>query len=147
MHKRCVLVFPCQKRKYPVKRRFFFLRQATTHDDSVTAYPREELLRDWEFFVRPPRSGHAVAAAGHENDGLLTAERLDGHTTELEDEVARLKTQLARAKGINDVMWETFMQNVSAQGKKDPEMPAPGQIPDSHQETNGRERKRGKAKA
>ena len=65
---------------------------------------------------------------------------------ELEDEVARLKTQLARAKGINDVMWETFMQNVEAQGK-DSEMSAPGQIPDSHEDTNGRGRKRGRTKA
>jgi len=134
------------KKKYPVKRCLVFLRQATTHD-SVTAYPREELLRDWEFFVRPPRSGHA---AGHEDDAL-TAARLDGRTTELEDEVARLKTQLARAKGINDVMWETFMQNEEAQGK-DSEMPAPapGQIPDSNEDTDGRRgrgRKRGKTKA
>jgi pre-rRNA-processing protein IPI3 len=137
------------KKKYPVKRCIvcLFFRQATTHD-SVTAYPREELLRDWEFFVQPPRSGHA---AGHENENgaLLTAARLDGRTTELEDEVARLKTQLARAKGINDVMWETFMQNVEAQGK-DSEMPAPVQITaDSHEDTDGRGRgrKRGKTKA
>jgi pre-rRNA-processing protein IPI3 len=134
-----------------------FLRQATTHD-SVTAYPREELLRDWKFFVQPPKSGHAHAAAGghgHETDALLTAARLDGHTAELEDEVARLKTQLARAKGINDVMWETFMQNgnvAAAQGKdSEMEMPAPGQMPDSHEDTDGRGRgrgrKRGKTKA
>lgn len=134
-----------------------FLRQATTHD-SVTVYPREELLRDWEFFVQPPKSGHAHAATaaghGHETDALLTAARLDGRTAELEDEIARLKTQLARAKGINDVMWETFMQNgnvaAAAQGK-DSEMPAPGQIPDSHEDTDGRGRgrgrKRGKTKA
>jgi len=111
--------------------------KATTHD-SVTACPREELLRDWEFFVQPPRSGHA---AGHENDAL-TAARLDGRTAELEDEVARLKTQLARAKGINDVMWESLMQNVA----KDPEKPSPGQITDSHEDTEGRGRKRGKTK-
>jgi len=117
-----------------------FLRQATTHD-SVTAYPREELLRDWESFVQP-RSGHA---AEHENDAL-TAARLDGRTAELEDEVARLKSQLARAKGINDVMWETLMKNVPAQGKEMP-APAPGQIPDSHEDTDGRGRKRGKTGA
>ena len=70
--------------------------------------------------------------------------RPDGRTAELEDEVARLKTQLARAKGINDVMWETLMQSVAAQGK---EMPAPDQIPDSHEDTDGRRRKRGKARA
>ena len=64
---------------------------------------------------------------------------------ELEDEVTRLKSQLVRAKGINDVMWETLMQSVAAQGK---EIAAPDQIPaDSHEDTNGRERKRGKTKA
>jgi pre-rRNA-processing protein IPI3 len=64
---------------------------------------------------------------------------------ELEDELAKLKSQLARAKGMNDVMWETLTQSVAEQGK---EMPAPGQIPaDSHEDTNGRERKRGKTKA
>jgi pre-rRNA-processing protein IPI3 len=129
------------------------------HNSVTAAYPRrEELLRDWEFFVQPPpsRFGHTAAAtAGDENDALLTAGRLDGRTTELEDEVARLKTQLARAKGINDVMWETFMQNVEPQGKDHSKMPAPGQIPDSHEEDTdgrggrgrGRGRKRGKTKA
>jgi len=132
---------PGPKKNTPVQA--LFLRQATTHD-SVTAYPREELLRDWKFFAQP-RSGHAAAEHSAENDAL-TAARLDGHTAELEEEVARLKTQLARAKGINDVMWETFVQNVAAQGK---EMPAaaPGQIPDSHEDTDGRGRKRGKTKA
>jgi hypothetical protein len=42
----------------------------------------------------------------------------DGRVTELEDEVARLKSQLARAKGINDVMWETLTQTAAAQGKE-----------------------------
>ena len=137
-----------QKRNIPLSAVFFLLLlQATTHD-SVTAYPREELLRDWELFVQPPpRSGHA---AGHDenDDAALIAARLDGRTTELEDEVARLKTQLARAKGINDVMWETFMQNTAAQ-RKDSEMPAPGQVlADSHEGTDadGRGRKRGKTK-
>ena len=143
-------VCPCllgpSRRNIP-SRFFFFLRQATTHD-SVTAYPSDELLRDWEFFVQPPRSGHGHGdhAAGNENDAALTAARLDGRTTELEDEVGRLKTQLARAKGINDVMWETFVQNMAAQGK-DLEISAPGQIPDSEDTGDGRGRKRGKTKA
>ena len=76
---------------------------------------------------------------------LLPAARPDGRASELEDEVVRLKAQLARAKGINDVMWETLMQSVAAQGKE--VMAAPDQIPDSHEDTNERERKRGKTKA
>lgn len=77
-----------------------------------------------------------------ENDALSAAPRLDGRVTELEDEVARLKSQLARAKGINDVMWETL---TAAQGK---ELAAPGQVSDSNEDApDGRERKRGKTKA
>ena len=79
-----------------------------------------------------------------ENDAL-SAPQMDGRVTELEDEVARLKSQLARAKGINDVMWETLTQNAAAQGK---ELAAPDQVPDSHEDAaDGRERKRGKTKA
>jgi hypothetical protein len=59
--------------------------------------------------------------------------------------VARLKEQLARAKGINDVMWETLMQSAAAQGKE--VMAALDEVPDSHEDTNGRERKRGRTKA
>jgi pre-rRNA-processing protein IPI3 len=109
----------------------------STHE-SVTTYSREELLRDWEFFVK---SGPTAS----ENDALSAAPRLDGRVTELEDEVARLKSQLSRAKGINDVMWETLTQNVAAQGK---EMAGPDQVTDSHNDAaDGRERKRGKTKA
>jgi pre-rRNA-processing protein IPI3 len=112
------------------------LRQLTTHE-SVTAYSREELLRDWEFFIQP-------RPTATENDAVPAAQP-DGRMEQLEDDVERLKTQLARAKGINDVMWETLMQSVAAQGK---EMPAPGEIPDSHEEnTDERGRKRGKTKA
>ena len=124
------------KKKIPTLKRC--LRQGTTHE-SVTAYPREELIRDWEYFVQPRHP---------ESDGggtLLPAARPDARTSELEDEVARLKEQLARAKGINDVMWETLMQSVAAQGKE--VMAATDEIPNSHEDTDGRERKRGKTKA
>jgi len=105
-------------------------------EESVTAYSREELLRDWEFFVRPgPAADRADA---------LPAAQVDGRVTGLEDEVARLKTQLARAKGINDVMWETLVQNMAAHGK---ELAAPDQVPDSQEDADRRERKRGKTKA
>jgi len=106
-----------------------------THE-SVTTYSREELLRDWEFFVK------SRPTATVESDALPAAPRLDGRVTELEDEVARLKSQLARAKGINDVMWDTL---TAAQEK---ELAASDQVPDSHEDAaDGRERKRGKTKA
>ncbi|KAH9000358.1 WD40 repeat-like protein [Lactarius akahatsu] len=110
----------------------------STHE-SVTTYSREELLRDWEFFVKPRLTTPTV-----ENDAL-SAPPLDGRVTELADEVARLKSQLARAKGINDVMWETLTQTAAAQGK---ELAAPDQAHDSHEDAaDERERKRGKTKA
>jgi len=106
-----------------------------THE-SVTAYPREELLRDWEYFVQPRPAA--------ENDALPAA-RPDGRLAELEDEVAGLKSQLARAKGINDVMWETLTQTAAAQGK---ELAAPAQVPNLHEDAaDARERKRGKTNA
>jgi pre-rRNA-processing protein IPI3 len=119
--------------------------QVVTHE-SVTTYSREELLRDWEFFVRP----RPARDGNDNNDDALPAARMadgDGRVTELEDEVVRLKTQLARAKGINDVMWETLMQNMSAKGK---ELAASGPVPDSDSReeeaagADGRARKRGK---
>lgn len=110
------------------------LRQGTTHE-SVTAYSHEDLLRDWEHFVQPK--------SAVESDALPAAQP-DGRVAGLEDEVARLKMQLARAKGINDVMWETLMENAAAQGK---ELVVPSQIPDAHEDTDGRVRKRGKTKA
>jgi len=78
---------------------------------------------------RPPAENGGDALPGARPDGLA-------RTSDLEDEVARLKAQLARAKGINDVMWETLMQS--------------DQIPgESHEDADadGRERKRGKTKA
>jgi pre-rRNA-processing protein IPI3 len=37
---------------------------------------------------------------------------------ELETEVARLREQLGKAKGVNDIMWETVVQKVVGQGKE-----------------------------
>ena len=43
---------------------------------------------------------------------------LQSRVTELESEVARLREQLGKAKGINDVMWETVVQRLVAEGKE-----------------------------
>jgi pre-rRNA-processing protein IPI3 len=42
---------------------------------------------------------------------------LQSKVNELETEVARLREQLGKAKGLNDVMWETVVQKVVGQGK------------------------------
>lgn len=37
---------------------------------------------------------------------------------ELESEVARLREQLGKAKGINDTIWETVVQRVAAESRE-----------------------------
>ncbi|KAI8985548.1 WD40 repeat-like protein [Trametes punicea] len=70
------------------------------------SYSREELIKDHAFFVQP-------SAAGPEAAGVSLQSRL----SELESEVTRLREQLGKAKGINDVMWETIVQRIVSEGK------------------------------
>ena len=62
--------------------------------------------------------------------------------SELEAEVARLKGQLGKAKGINDTMWETVVQKVVAESRgkaKDSGMDVDDVIPArSEKQTRGR---------
>ena len=68
---------------------------------------------------------------------------LQTRVTELEGEVAHLKEQLGKAKGINDVMWETVVQRLVAEGKeKKPESGAPADEDGAGQGEGGRRRKR-----
>ena len=43
---------------------------------------------------------------------------LQSRVSELESEVARLREQLGKAKGINDTMWETVVQRVVAESRE-----------------------------
>ena len=54
------------------------------------------------------------STAGAEANGAS----LQSRVTELESEVARLKEQLGKAKGINDTMWESVVQRLVAEGKE-----------------------------
>ncbi|KAI0352337.1 WD40 repeat-like protein [Trametes cingulata] len=74
---------------------------------SFFSYSREELIKDHAFFVQP-------SAAGPEAAGLS----LQSRVSELESEVTRLREQLGKAKGINDVMWETVVQRIVAEGRE-----------------------------
>jgi pre-rRNA-processing protein IPI3 len=69
-------------------------------------YTAEALLRDHDFFVQP------AASAGQD------AVSLQSKVNELETEVARLREQLGKAKGVNDIMWETVVQKVVSHGKE-----------------------------
>jgi pre-rRNA-processing protein IPI3 len=77
------------------------------------SYTTPELLRDHAFFVQPSVPTSATSAPA---DPLS----LQSKVTELEAEVGRLREQLGKAKGVNDVMWETVVQKVVGQ-KKDKE--------------------------
>jgi pre-rRNA-processing protein IPI3 len=68
-----------------------------------------EFLQDHAFFVHPP----STMATG-------TSLSLQSRVTSLEAEVSELRQQLGRAKGVNDVMWETVVQKVipHANGKE-----------------------------
>ena len=82
----------------------FGLQTSTT---AFFGYSREDLIKDHTYFVKP-------SGAGPEANGMSLQTRV----TELESEVARLREQLGKAKGINDVMWETVVQRLVAEGKE-----------------------------
>ncbi|EPS94549.1 hypothetical protein FOMPIDRAFT_148872 [Fomitopsis schrenkii] len=65
-------------------------------------YPREEMLRDHAFFVG------ADAEGGQQPAGASAQARV----AELEAEVARLREQLGKAKGMNDAMWEAVAKQI-----------------------------------
>ncbi|OJA17520.1 hypothetical protein AZE42_08242 [Rhizopogon vesiculosus] len=71
---------------------------------SAYDYPEDEFQRDYAFFVHP------AANCASEASGARVAE--------LEAEIQSLREQLGKAKGINDVMWETVVQKVMAQEKQ-----------------------------
>ncbi|KAI1796611.1 WD40 repeat-like protein [Ganoderma leucocontextum] len=108
------------------------LPQVETNTTSFFGYSREDLIKDHAYFVKP-------SGAGPEANGVSLQTRV----TELESEVTRLKEQLGKAKGINDVMWETVVQRLVADGKeKNPDNGVPMVEDEVEQGEGGRRRKR-----
>jgi len=68
-------------------------------------HAEEELLKDYSFFVQ---------SATSESSGVPLRSRV----TELENEVTMLRDQLGKAKGVNDVMWETIVKQLIPQSGK-----------------------------
>ncbi|KAF9245301.1 WD40-repeat-containing domain protein [Melanogaster broomeanus] len=95
-------------------------------------YPESEVQRDLASFVLPTEG---------EPSGVLLPSRV----AELETEVQQLREQLGKAKGVNDVMWETVVQRVLKQGKVKGKQPEGIDIaPMDVEEEGGRSRKRGR---
>ncbi|OSD03072.1 WD40 repeat-like protein [Trametes coccinea BRFM310] len=96
------------------------------------SYSREELIKDHAFFVQP-------SAVGPEAAGVS----LQSRVSELEGEVTRLREQLGKAKGINDVMWETVVQRMVSEGKEsEKKQGSTEQDSETQAEGGGRRRKR-----
>ncbi|KAG7443607.1 WD40 repeat-like protein [Guyanagaster necrorhizus] len=79
------------------------------YDDEITFYPLSSFLRDQEFFVKP------LGSSNREVD--QDAVSLGSRVTNLEAEVVHLREQLGKAKGLNDMMWDTVVQRVIGQPK------------------------------
>lgn len=77
-----------------------------------------------------------ASASGQDATSLQTK------VTDLEAEVERLRAQLGKAKGVNDVMWETVVQRVIGKGKDNQ---GPAVNGDSEGEEGARNRKRSRS--
>ncbi|KAI4529027.1 WD40 repeat-like protein [Schizophyllum commune Loenen D] len=66
------------------------------------AYSEDEMLRDHAFFLQPAQT------SGGQQDAVT----LQARVTDLEGEVAALREQLGKAKGVNDMMWDNIVQKV-----------------------------------
>lgn len=72
----------------------------STEEASSLTYSKEELAEDHAFFM-------ASGTSSQQSDKALLKNKVDT----LEAEVAMLKEQLGKAKGVNDLMWEKLVQN------------------------------------
>ncbi|GBE86365.1 Pre-rRNA-processing protein [Sparassis crispa] len=115
--------------------------QSSTKTEAFFECPREELLRDHAFFVQSSITGGGVEPTGVS---------LQSRVNELEDEVVKLREQLGKAKGVNDVIWETVVRQMIEESKEKEKAKAVSQA-DAQQnqdvqmeEDSGRRRKRGR---
>ncbi|KAJ7132140.1 WD40 repeat-like protein [Mycena epipterygia] len=100
--------------------------QDNVYEDEASIYTAEALLRDHDFFAPPP-----AVSAGQDPVSLQSK------VNELETEVARLREQLGKAKGLNDVMWETVVQKVVGK-EKDTDKGASAGTEDERRRKRGR---------
>ncbi|KZT65740.1 WD40 repeat-like protein [Daedalea quercina L-15889] len=105
--------------------------QPATRSKLFFTYEREELLRDHSFFVQADAGGR---------DQLVGASA-QARVAELEAEVAKLREQLGKAKGMNDAMWETVVKQIVHEKKDNA---AAGGHSDEDIEEADRRKKRGR---
>ncbi|KAH7911431.1 WD40 repeat-like protein [Hygrophoropsis aurantiaca] len=74
-------------------------------------YPPCDLVRDSAYFVEPSIQGDVDQLP---NTALVA---------ELQLEIQELREQLGKAKGVNDLMWETVVQRVILQGEEKQKLP------------------------
>ena len=70
-----------------------------------TSYAMSELLKDQAHFLDSHQPGS-------NSSSQPTTQAQQAKVDELEAEVARLKSQLSKAKSVNDAMWEAVVQRV-----------------------------------
>ncbi|EMD38945.1 hypothetical protein CERSUDRAFT_112651 [Gelatoporia subvermispora B] len=130
-------VVPFQRMRDPKTREVHEVAMLLPVRDEMQAfvhYSRAELLQDHAFFVQPEGS-----------DKAATGVSLQSRVAELEGEVAKLREQLGKAKGINDVMWDTVVQRLVAEAKdKEKGQDKKTSDGDVEMEENMRRRKRGR---
>ncbi|KAF7323161.1 WD40 repeat-like protein [Mycena chlorophos] len=79
------------------------------HQDESASFSAEDLLREHAFFTTQHSSEHQDSTS------------LQSRVNELESEVVSLREQLGKAKGLNDVMWETYVHKVLGKEREEPE--------------------------
>lgn len=92
--------------------------------EDETSYTADEFHRDHAYFVQPSA---LTSVPGVHHTSMQTK------ITDLEAKIERLQQQLGKAKSVNDVMWDTIVQQAVEQSNTT-EDPGEGE----------RKRKRGK---
>ncbi|KIK68011.1 hypothetical protein GYMLUDRAFT_36824 [Collybiopsis luxurians FD-317 M1] len=125
-------VLPFQRMRDPKMRELhevstMLLPQKLHYEDESTLCGKEALLQDHAYFTSTSSFGTRL------DDTTAIQSRVSG----LESEVALLQDQLAQAKGVNDLMWETVVQKVVRDQTK-------GSGREIEGESDQRQRKRGR---
>lgn len=103
--------------------------QLSRPTEAFFSYSADELTRD-----------HAVFVKSADPTSQVSGVSLQVRVNELESEVAKLHQQLGKAKNINDIMWDTMVRKLVAEGR--------GQVSggdDHSDDENESRRKRGRS--